>query len=187
MMPSPRRRFRLGSTMTNRTLSGDSSPRKISGRRWKSVSPSSPPTANATITVNDDGSMLGGHSASRKSVHYYLNLDPIRNRKDVLGGPEMYNVARRAFTAGLPGNKTEKILDVKLVVSGIVARLCSLSVSTNGHFFYYLSKFMPAVSLQSVKIPAIHPRSELLTAPRHWQPRQLRKQRLQPAPARSCA
>lgn len=53
---------------------------------------------------------------------------------DVLGGPEIYNVARRALTAGLPGKRIEKILEVKLVVSGILARLCSLRDSTRGHF-----------------------------------------------------
>ena len=71
-MPTPRRRLRLGSSMTNLTWEGSSSPRKISGRRWKRVSPSSPPTAKATIIVREAGSMFGGHSARRK-----------------LGGPEM--------------------------------------------------------------------------------------------------
>lgn len=37
----------------------------------------------------------------------------------------MYNVARSEFTAELPGNRIEKIFEVKLVVSGLVARLCS--------------------------------------------------------------
>lgn len=87
-------------------------------------------------------------------------------REDILGGPEIYNVARRAFTAGLPGNKTEKILDVTLVVSGIEARLCSLSVSTNGHFYLCLA-IQASHRLQSGKIPAVRPRSELLIAPRH--------------------
>ncbi len=71
-MPTPRRRLRLGSSMTNLTWEGSSSPRKISGRRWKRVSPSRPPTAKATMMVRDAGSMFGGHSARRK-----------------LGGPEM--------------------------------------------------------------------------------------------------
>lgn len=36
-------------------------------------------------------------------------------------------VARMAFTAGLPGNKTAKTLDVKLAVSGALAIFCALS------------------------------------------------------------
>ena len=84
--------------------------------------------------------MLGGHSARRKSAVSHLlaaNFYIIRLMTgvgNVLGGPEIYNVARRAFTAGLLGNKTEKILDVRLVVSGVLARFCSLSDSTRGHF-----------------------------------------------------
>ena len=46
----------------------------------------------------------------------------------------MYAVARRELTAGLPGKRIEKILDVKLVVSGMLARLCSLRDSTRGQF-----------------------------------------------------
>lgn len=90
-MASPRTKFLLGSTSTNLALSGSSSPKKISGSRWNSVSPSKPPTAKATMTLSDDGSMFVGHSASRK-----------------LGGPEMYSVARRALTAGDPGKRTAK-------------------------------------------------------------------------------
>lgn len=52
----------------------------------------------------------------------------------VLGGPEIYTVARIALTAGLPGKRTEKILDVRLAVWGLFARLCSLSDSTRGQF-----------------------------------------------------
>jgi hypothetical protein len=40
------------------------------------------------MTLRDEGSMFGGHSASRK-----------------FGGPEMYSVARSALTAGEPGNR----------------------------------------------------------------------------------
>jgi len=40
------------------------------------------------MTDSEDGSMLVGHRASRK-----------------FGGPEMYRVARRALTAGLPGKR----------------------------------------------------------------------------------
>ena len=65
---TPRRRFLFGSTRTKRASSGEASPRKISGRRWKIVSPSRPPTANATMTESEEGSMLGGHSARRKST-----------------------------------------------------------------------------------------------------------------------
>ena len=68
IIATPRRRFLLGSTRTKRTCSGESSPRKISGRRWKSVSPRRPPTAKATITESDEGSIFGGHSARRKSA-----------------------------------------------------------------------------------------------------------------------
>lgn len=46
----------------------------------------------------------------------------------------MYIVARIAFTAGLPGKRIEKILDVRLVVCGAVACLCALRDSTRGHF-----------------------------------------------------
>jgi hypothetical protein len=71
-IPAPSKRFRFGSTSTNFTPSPSISPRKISGRRWKIVSPISPPTAKATIRDREDGSILGGHNARRK-----------------LGGPEM--------------------------------------------------------------------------------------------------
>lgn len=54
--------------------------------------------------------------------------------QDVLGGPEIYKVARREFTAGVDGKRTAKILDVRLAVSGVVARLCSLRDSTRGQF-----------------------------------------------------
>jgi hypothetical protein len=49
------------------------------------------------MTDNDDGSMFVGHRASRK-----------------LGGPEMYSVASRAFTAGEPGKRTAKARVVRL-------------------------------------------------------------------------
>ena len=52
------------------------------------MSPSKPPTAKATMMERDEGSTLGGQRARRK-----------------LGGPEMYNVARRAFTAGFVEGK----------------------------------------------------------------------------------
>lgn len=70
------------------------------------MSPKSPPTAKATMTDREEGSILGGHNASRK-----------------FGGPDIYNVPSKALTAGLPGNRTEKILDVKLEVWGLVAAL----------------------------------------------------------------
>ena len=106
MIATPSNRFLLGSTRTNLTCSGLSSPRKISGKRWKSVSPNNPPTANATMTDKLEGSMFGGHSARRK-----------------FGGPEMYNVASRALTAGEPGKRTAKMRDVKVEVWGEVATL----------------------------------------------------------------
>ena len=71
------------------------------------MSPSNPPTANATMMVNEPGSILGGHSARRK-----------------LGGPEIYAVARRAFMAGeLDGNRTAKMRAVMEAVCGLVAAL----------------------------------------------------------------
>lgn len=63
--------------------------------------------------------MLGGHSASRK-----------------LGGPEMYKVARRALTAGLPGNRKAKILDVRLEPADAPeATLCALRARTSEQFW----------------------------------------------------
>jgi len=70
------------------------------------VSPSSPPTANATITDKLLGSIFGGHSAKRK-----------------FGGPEIYSVARIALTAGLPGNSVAKMRLVSVEVAGLVASL----------------------------------------------------------------
>lgn len=108
------------------------------------MSPSRPPTANATMTEREEGSMLGGHRARRKSdcgvndLGFSVRETYRATRIDILGGPEIYNVARRALTAGLPGKRTVKILEVKLVVSGMVARLCSLRVSTRGHFCHLL-------------------------------------------------
>lgn len=43
---------------------------------------------------------------------------------NILGGPEIYSVASKAFTAGLPGKRTAKIWEVKLAVSGAVDFLC---------------------------------------------------------------
>jgi len=47
------------------------------------------------MTLREPGSMFGGHRASRK-----------------FGGPEMYNVARMALTAGLPGKSTAKSFEI---------------------------------------------------------------------------
>lgn len=44
-------------------------------------------------------------------------------------------VARIALTAGLPGNRIEKILAVRLVVCGAVACLCWLRDWTSGQFY----------------------------------------------------
>jgi len=63
--------------------------------------------------------MFGGHSAKRK-----------------FGGPEMYSVARRALTAGLPGKRTAKIRDVRVEVWGEVANLWALRSWTRGHSYY---------------------------------------------------
>lgn len=38
------------------------------------MSPSNPPTANATMIEREEGSMFGGHSASRKSEHLLIDL-----------------------------------------------------------------------------------------------------------------
>lgn len=67
MMATPSRMFLFGFTRMKRAWEGSASPRKISGRRWKSVSPSKPPTAKATMMESEEGSMFGGHSARRKS------------------------------------------------------------------------------------------------------------------------
>ena len=56
----------------------------------------------------EDGSMFGGHSASKK-----------------LGGPEIYAVASREFTAGFPGNMTEKMRSVRLEVPLSEADFCA--------------------------------------------------------------
>ena len=113
-MPTPSRRLRLGSSMTSLTSRGSSSPRKISGRRWKRVSPNRPPTANATMIVREAGSMFGGHKARRK-----------------LGGPEMYAVARRALIAGFADGKSiENSFVVRDVVCGASDFLRSLSALT---------------------------------------------------------
>lgn len=58
------------------------------------------------MTEREEGSMFGGQSASRK-----------------LGGPEMYNVARRALTAGVEGKRMENMREVKDEVCGEVASL----------------------------------------------------------------
>lgn len=68
MIPRPSKRFLLFSTSTKRACSGESSPKKISGSRWNSVSPSNPPTAKATMIEREEGSILGGHRARRKSM-----------------------------------------------------------------------------------------------------------------------
>lgn len=47
----------------------------------------------------------------------------------------MYRVARRALTAGDPGNSCSKICEVQLEVSGFVARLYIFNSSTIGHPF----------------------------------------------------
>ena len=47
----------------------------------------------------------------------------------------MYRVAKRALTAGDPGNSRSKICAVQPEVSGIVARLWKFKSWTNGHSF----------------------------------------------------
>lgn len=70
---------------------------------------------------SDEGSMLVGHSASRK-----------------LGGPEMYSVARRAFTAGEPGKRIAKARVVKDEgACACSAALAALSCCTIGHVYIH--------------------------------------------------
>jgi hypothetical protein len=94
------------------------------------------------MTERDDGSMFGGHNARRK-----------------LGGPEIYSVARRAFTAGEPGKRTAKIRDVNVEVCGVVATLCSFNCFTSAHSYHritinkYLSYYMQSLT------PHLPPRS----------------------------
>jgi len=61
------------------------------------------------MMVSEDGSMFVGQRARRK-----------------LGGPEMYRVARRALTAGLPGKRTAKSREMKVECSWARAALCAL-------------------------------------------------------------
>jgi hypothetical protein len=61
------------------------------------------------MTDSEEGSMLVGTRASRK-----------------FGGPEMYSVASSAFTAGEPGNSTEKSLVVR--DEGAASKWASLAV-----------------------------------------------------------
>lgn len=65
---------------------------------------------------------------------------------DILGGPEIYNVPSKAFTAGLPGNRTENTLAVKLEVGGLVAALWRLSSSMRGHC-YMMSNAVNQISI----------------------------------------
>jgi len=74
------------------------------------------------MTERDEGSMFGGHSARRK-----------------FGGPEIYSVARRAFTAGEPGNRTAKMREVNVDVCGVVATLYSFNCFTNAHSCHYIT------------------------------------------------
>lgn len=70
--------------------------------------------------------MLGGQRARRKSVDARLvsNFRPgCGDTMNSLGGPEIYSVPSKALTAGLPGNRTAKILDVRLEVGGLIAAL----------------------------------------------------------------
>ncbi len=43
------------------------------------------------------------------------------------GGPEMYRVANKAFTAGLPGKRIENKVEVHVDALWLVASLCWLS------------------------------------------------------------
>jgi hypothetical protein len=67
-------------------------------------------------------------------IAFILSAGVVDDQGDILGGPEIYNVARREFTAGLPGNSTAKIFEVRLAASGAEALLCSLRASTKGQF-----------------------------------------------------
>lgn len=55
--------------------------------------------------------MFEGHSASRKSCTRVSLKAYQRKEMYVLGGPEMYKVARSALTAGVPGKRKENIWD----------------------------------------------------------------------------
>lgn len=69
------------------------------------------------MTESDAGSILVGQRASRK-----------------FGGPEIYNVAKRALTAGEPGNRIAKrrvVMDEG--AAAYLAALTALSCSTIGH------------------------------------------------------
>ena len=58
----------------------------------------------------------------------------------------MYRVARRALTAGDPGNSWSKVCEIQLELSGFVARLCVFNSRTIGQPFVQLvSVFLAAV------------------------------------------
>lgn len=51
---------------------------------------------------------------------------------NLLGGPEMYKVARREFTAGDPGKRIAKRRETKPDFDGAVSALCALRACTTG-------------------------------------------------------
>jgi hypothetical protein len=72
------------------------------------------------MIVREAGSILGGHSASRK-----------------FGGPDMYAVARRAFMAGeLDGKRKEKMRAVVDALCGLVVTLCAFNLWTMEHCYF---------------------------------------------------
>jgi hypothetical protein len=79
------------------------------------------------MIVREAGSMLGGHSASRK-----------------FGGPDIYAVARRAFMAGeLDGNRKENMRAVVDALCGLVATLCAFNFWTTEHCYYMVRQDTP--------------------------------------------
>ena len=67
--------------------------------------------------------MSGGHSAKRKSlIGISARFHPV-TATHLLGGPDMYSVAKRALVAGLAGKRMAKSRVKRLDVCGVVASL----------------------------------------------------------------
>jgi hypothetical protein len=100
------------------------------------VSPRRPPTANATMTERDDGSILGGHNASKKSKFMSVQEGNREKESHRLGGPEIYRVASRALMAGLLGKRMEKIWEAQPEVDGFILCRCRFRSCTSGHCYH---------------------------------------------------
>ena len=83
----------------------------------------------------------------------------------LLGGPEMYNVPSKALTAGLPGNSTEKILEVRLDVGGLVVALWALRLTTRGHCFHVLATIDQCYPASDAFIPEQLLRAQARSSP----------------------